>query len=81
MIKSLFTSIAFIFLCNVIDAQSSLTQFIEETDSFMKKNISNGKVNYDAIKANSEEINSLVQKIEKHHKHQYYRLPEDFLVF
>ncbi len=62
-IFSLFTLLLFLSFHLTAAAQPSLPGFTTEADAFLKKYVSNGRVNYDEVKQNAPAMQALVTKI------------------
>ncbi|MFK7899760.1 MAG: DUF547 domain-containing protein [Cyclobacteriaceae bacterium] len=56
--------LAFFLLTTVhLSVSASLDSFIKKTDAFLKKNVSNGKVDYQAISTAPAQLNELVNEV------------------
>ena len=63
MKKLSFVTILF-FVITLVNAQQKLTNsFFDEVDVFVKKYVTDGKINYDAIHKNSSVLNGLIEKV------------------
>jgi hypothetical protein len=57
------TLIVGLLLSNLIVQAQSLKGFLDEADAFFKKQVINGKVDYDGLNKKSTSLNSLVKQI------------------
>lgn len=63
MKKKIFLSTTLLLIISSLFANSQIDSFFKKTDSFLKKNVKNGLVNYEGIKSNPTELNNLVSQI------------------
>lgn len=54
-----------LFCVTTISNAQDITSFFSKTDAFLKANVANGKVDYDALKKNSNSLNELIEKVSK----------------
>lgn len=59
-----YISVLFLFLISTSNAQE-LSSFFSKTDGFLKKNVSNGKVDYQSLKNDSNSLNGILEMASK----------------
>lgn len=64
MKKKIFLSTTLFLIVSSIFANTQIDAFFKKADTFLKKNVKNGLINYKNIKSNPTDLNNLVSQIE-----------------